>query len=149
MSDRLDAIEMLSSDGELEALKTLLGTSYTQWELDTALANAIAYSHVATADFLLELGASFAGLAYEGLYYAVSNNELDALQFAIDKGVDINIQNGMLLNASIEQAINTKDLTILKWLLDNGADRAYIQPNMVKIAREYGTPALTRLVTQK
>jgi hypothetical protein len=37
-------IESLAGDGKLEELIVLLGQTYTQLEIDTALENAIAYS---------------------------------------------------------------------------------------------------------
>lgn len=94
---RVYKIEIFVGDGELEKLKEILGKNPSQEDLDIALINAIAYSQLETADALLLLGASFSNYNYQAVYYAVHNDELEGLQYAISKGVDINIQQGMVL----------------------------------------------------
>ena len=115
-------IERLSGDGKLEELKKLLETEHTQKELDIALGNAIAYSQIEVAEYLLSLGADISHWRYDGVYYSVHNNEIEGLKFAIRKGVDVNINNGQLLNTAVITVYNSKDPTILKYLLENGAD---------------------------
>ena len=39
--------------------------------------------------FLISLGAELSNYDYQGTYYAVHNNELEGLQFAVNNGVDI------------------------------------------------------------
>jgi len=139
-------IETLAGDGKLEELTGLLGQSYTQLEIDTALENAIAYSQIQTADFLLTLGAQLSNFDYQGVYYAVHNNEIEGLKYAILKGVDINVNRGMLINTSIMTATNTKDISIVKWLVDNGADLKYLTADSIDLAERYGTTELKHLV---
>lgn len=115
-------IEILAGDGNLTELKSLLEPGHTQLEIDVALENAIAYSQLETAEYLISIGADLSNYDYQGTYYAVHNNEIEGLKFAIQKGVDININNGQLLNTAIITVYNTKDPTTLKYLLDNGAD---------------------------
>ena len=119
---RIAKIELLAGDGNLTELKSLLEPSHTQLEIDVALENAIAYSQIEVAKYLISIGADLSNYNYQGTYYAVHNNEIEGLKFAIQKGVDININNGQLLNTAIITAYNTKDSTMLNYLLENGAD---------------------------
>ena len=115
-------IERLPGLGKLEDLKLLLEPKHTQEEINIALGNAIACSKIEVAEYLISLGADISHWDYEGIYYAVHNNEVEGLKFSVEQGVDVNINNGQLLNTSIITAYNEKDTTILKWLLENGAD---------------------------
>ena len=115
-------IERLSSLGKIEDLKLLLEPKYTQEEINIALGNAIAYSMIEVAEYLISIGADISHGDYDGVYYAVHNNEVEGLKFSVEKGVDVNINNGHLLNTSIITAYKEKDTTILKWILENGAD---------------------------
>lgn len=119
-------IEKLSGDGNLEELKTIIGINHTQLEINIALENALAYSKVEIAEYLLSLGADISNYDYQGVYYAVHNNEIEGLKFAIKNGVDINLNGGQLINTSIITAYNEKDVSILKWLIKNGADTSLI-----------------------
>lgn len=145
--DRQSNIELLAGyRGKLDELKILLGQSFTQLEIDTALGNAIAYSCIDTADYLLNLGARLDHYDYDGVYYAVHNNQLEGLKYAISKGVDINVNEGMLLNTSIITTTNTKDIAIIKWLLDNGANINYLTKDSLFILDKYGTRELKDLI---
>jgi ankyrin repeat protein len=140
-------IERLAGDGNIDELKKILGFDYTQLELDVALENAIAYSQIKTAEYLMQLGADISNYNYQGVYYAVHNDELDGLNFAISKGVDVNFDNGILLNTSIIKAINTKNIEIIKCLLKNGADPKYLTKESLKIATDFGTDELKKLIS--
>lgn len=145
--DRQSNIELLAGyRDKLDELKILLGQSYTQLELDTALENAIAYSRIDTADYLLTLGARFENYNYQGVYYAVHNNKLEGLKYAISKGVDINVNEGQLLRTSIITTINSKDLTLIKWLLDNGASVKYLNQEHFDLVDRYGTKEFKELI---
>lgn len=144
--DRQTQIEILAGDGELLELQKLLEPTNSQAELDAAITNAIAYSRLDVADYVLELGANIRSLNYEGVYYAVHNNELGGLKFSVEHGVDVNIQNGTLINTSIETATNTGDCQILKWLLENGANPKLISRNSKRIVRRHGTLELQQIV---
>lgn len=115
-------IENFAGGGKLNELISILSDNYTQLELDIALENAIAYSQIETAKYLLSKGAKFSNYNYQGTYYAVHNNELEGLKFAIQNGVDININNGMIINTSILSSINSKSNDLLIWILQNGGD---------------------------
>lgn len=115
-------IEDFAGGGKLNELISILSDNYTQLELDIALENAIAYSQIETAEYLLSEGAKFSNHDYQGTYYAVHNNELDGLKFVIQNGVDININNGMIINTSILSSINSKSNDLLIWILKNGGD---------------------------
>lgn len=115
-------------------------------DLDIALASATAYSQIETAEYLLSLGADFSNYDYQGIYYAVHNNEFEGLKFAIAKGVDININNGMLLRESIETATNSKNIDMVKWLLDNGANPGYLTKSSFDLVDRFGTEELKNLI---
>jgi ankyrin repeat protein len=139
-------IQLFSGDGNLLELKSLLESGYTQLEIDIALENAIAYSQIETAEYLLTLGAEISNFNYQGVYYAVHNNELEGLKYAISKGIDINLMNGMILNTSIETAINTNDAEIVKWILENKADPSLLTKDSWDLIRSYGTAELRGII---
>ena len=143
---RQTQIEILAVDGKLTELKEIFDLGYSQLELDVALENAIAYSRIKTADYLLELGADFSNYDYQGVYYTAHNNELSAMKYAIDKGVDINVNNGMFLNSAIVTFINTKDLEMIKWLIKNGADKNHLTESSIDLIERYGTDELKELI---
>lgn len=131
MENRQTQIEILAGDGNLAELKNIFESGYSQLELDVALENAIAYSRIKTAEYLLDLGADFSNYNYQGTYYAVHNNEIEGLKFAIERGVDVNINNGQLLNEAIVTVYNTKDPMILNYLLENGADLKFLSKEIM------------------
>ena len=131
MKSRQTQIEILAGDGNLTDLKRIFDSGYSQLELDVALENAIAYSQIKTADYLLELGADFSNYNYQGTYYAVHNNEIEGLKFAIERGVDININDGQLINTAIVTVYNTNDPTTLNYLLENGADLNFLSKEIM------------------
>jgi len=139
-------IESLAGDGKLSELKELLGTNYTQLEIDIAFGNAIAYSRLETADYLLSLGADFSNYDYNGVYYAVHNDEIEGLKYSISKGVDINIEKGILLNTSIMTSINTKNIELVKWLLESGADSKFLTKDSLELVNRYGVCELKELI---
>ncbi len=125
-------IERLAGSGKLQELKLLFEPEYTQEEINVALENAIAYSQIEVAEYLISLGADISYWDYEGVYYAVHNNEIEGLKFSAEQGVDLNINNGQLINASIITAYNEKDTSILKWLLENGADNLLVSKEILR-----------------
>ena len=143
---RQTQIEILSGDGNIEGLKKLFETGYSQSEINTALDNAIAYSQIAMAEYLLSLSADFSNFGDNGVYYAAHNNELEGLKFAISKGVDINVDDGILLNTGIVTAMNTKSVELVKWLLDNGANPKLLSKQSIKLVEEYGNNELKALI---
>jgi ankyrin repeat protein len=146
LESRQNKIEILAGDGNIDDLKNLLEPTHTQLEINTALENAIAYSQIKTAEYLLSLGADISNYDYQGAYYAVHNNELEGLKFAIENGVDINVNDGMLLNTGVETAINTKSTELVKWLLDNGANSKLLTTQSLKLIDNFGTNDLKSLV---
>lgn len=140
---RATNIKFLAADGKLSELQDFLETGYTQLEINIALENAITYSKIETAEYLISLGADLTNYDYRGTFNAVHNNELEGLKFAVDNGVDINVSNGRLLNTSILTAYNKKDATIFKWLLANGADVVYLSDD---IMNAFGTDDLKRII---
>lgn len=138
-------IEILSGDGNLSELTSLLGNNYTQLEIDVALENSIAYSQIETAKYLVSLGANFSNYDYQGVYYAVHNNEIEGLKFAIENGVDIDISEGMIINTSILTCINNKSNEILKWIINNGANISLLTNENMDLVRRYGDSELIDL----
>ncbi len=142
---RQDKLEIFAGDGDLEIFKEELGSRFTQLELDVSLENAIAYSQIHIAEYLIELGADISNYDYQGVYYAVHNNEIAGLKFSISQGVDIDFSNGSLLNTSIVTSINAKECTITKWLIDNGANKDLLSSASMKRIDEYGSDELKGL----
>ena len=143
---RQDKIERHAGDGNIDELIKIFELGYTQSEIDIALENAIAYSQIRTAKYLLSLGADITGYDCNGAYYAAHNNELEGLKFAVENGVNINVDNGMLLNTGIVTAINTKSIELVKWLLDNGANLNLLTTQSLKLIADYGTNELRNLI---
>lgn len=137
----------LASEGQFDKLKDILGHTPSQRELNIALENSLAYSFIDIAEFALSKGASFSFNNYEGSYYAVHNNELNGLKFLISKGVDINVNNGMLLNTSILTSINTNDFKITKWLILNGADKSLLSKQSLLLINKYGSNKFRELLS--
>ncbi|MGB3586382.1 MAG: ankyrin repeat domain-containing protein [Tunicatimonas sp.] len=145
---RQNKIEDLACEGKLVELKTLIECGFSQAEIDTALVNAIAYSQISTAKYLLSLGADIFAHGCNGLYYAVHNNELEGVKFSISKGIDINTDNGMPINTSIFTSTNSGNTEITKWLIKNGADPKLLTVESLRIAKQYGTGDLKSLLKQ-
>ena len=58
----------------------------------------------------------------------------------------------MLLNTSIVSFINTKDIEMIKWLLENGANTNYLTESSHDLIERYGTDELKKIIknaTQK
>ncbi|TAE46491.1 MAG: hypothetical protein EAY69_08655 [Cytophagales bacterium] len=68
------------------------------------------------------------------------------MKYAISKGVNININCGMILNTSIQTCLNEKSNTLLEWILENGADRNLLTKNNLAIIDKYGTAELKELI---
>jgi len=145
-NSRLDNIQDFAGEGEFLKLKQLLGNDFSQLEIDIALESATAYSQIEIAKYLVSIGAKYSNNNYQSVYYAVHNNEIEGLKFAISNGVDINVNNGMLLNEGIMTATNTKDNSIVKWLLENNGDPKYLTENSFTILEKYGTEELKKLI---
>lgn len=139
-------IEECACQGNLNELKDKLMEEYSQLDIDVALGCAIAYSYIEMAEYLLTLGADFSNYNYDGVYYAAHNNELEGLKFAISKGVDINVRNGMILNTSIQTATNAKSIEMVKWILENGGDVNLLTKQSRFIAETYGQNNLKELI---
>jgi uncharacterized protein len=146
VKSRLPKIEDLAIAGDTEELQKLFKSGYTVAELNTALDDAIAYSQIQTAEYLISLGADFSFYGYNGVYYAAHNNELEGLKFAIEKGVDINFDNGILVNTCIVTAINTKSIQLVGWLLENGANPNLITKQSLKMVDDFGNKELKTLL---
>ena len=139
---RRDKIEDLASQGNLGELKELLGTDFTQDEIDLAFADALAYSQIGIAEYLLSLGADISWENYYGVYNAVFNNEMEGLLFAMNHGAERFIREGKLLNKAIVAANKKKDTTILIWLIENGADITQISDG---ILNAFGTKEIKEI----
>jgi hypothetical protein len=136
-------IERLPGHGKLEELKKLLESGHTQKEIDIALGNAIAYSQIEVAEYRISLGADISHYNYNGVYYSVHNNEIVGLKFAIRQGVDVNINNGQLLNAAVITVYNTKDPTTLIYLLEKGADTGLLN---IETMDEFATEEIKEII---
>ena len=146
MSEREYQIERKARLGNLKKLKALFNSGYTQTEIDIALGSALAYSKIESAKYLISLGADISYQDYEGVYYSVHNNEIDGLKFALSLGIDVNLKNGILLNTAVLTANNAKDVSIVKILLENGADINLITENMLQVVKKLGTPELKQII---
>lgn len=145
-NSRRPRIENFARDGKLVELKELLHQGFSQIELDIALVNAIAYAHIDVADFLLSIGADFSRFNFQGVCYTVQNDELEGVKYAIGKGVDINVNNGMILNTSTITAIHTKSEVMVEWILSNGGDVDLLTEDSIELVRRYGNDNLKRIL---
>lgn len=143
---RSNCIEQLAGDGALDQLKNILGKQPNQFDLDIALENAIAYSQLETAEYLLSVGADLSHQNYQGTYYAAHNGEAEGVKYAISKGVDMNINDGMILNTSIVSSINTQSTKMLQWILENGADLNYLTSDSWNLINTYGNKELKNMI---
>lgn len=141
-----DGIEQLAGDGALDQLKNILGEQPKQFDLDIALENAVAYSQLETAEYLLSLGADLSYQNYQGTYYAVHNGEIEGVKYVISKGVDVNVNDGMILNTSIVSTINTQNTKMLQWILENGANLNYLTIDSWSLINTYGNKELKSLI---
>ena len=146
IESRLTRIEILAGNGNIDGLKEILELSYTQLEIDVALENAIAYSQIKIAEYLLTLGADMSNYNYQGMYYAVHNNELEGLKFTVSQGVDINVNNGMLLNTSVMTTMNTNSIELATWLINNGANPKLLTSQSLKLIDECEAVELKKLI---
>lgn len=110
------------------------------------MSNALAYSKIETAEYLISLGADISWGDFDGVYYAVHNDELEGLKYSISKGVDINVRQGMILNTSIMTATNTKKTNLVKWILDTGGNPNLLSNDSQEIMHRYGTEELKELI---
>lgn len=140
-------LELFSGDGELTKLKEMLSDKYTQLDIDNALINAVAYGKKEVADYLISLGADISYSDYEGVYYAVHNNELEGLKYAISKGVDINVNDGMILNAAIYTTIQKKCTELLNWIVENKASIELLTQDSKDLLQKYGTKKQQELIS--
>ena len=146
MSDsRISRIEDAASEGNLSNLKEILETGFRQIEIDAGLVCAVAYSHVEVGEYLLCLGADLSYDNNSAAYYAVHNNQIEGLKFAVKNGVNVNANNGHLLNEAVVTAFNQKDLTILTWLLERGAKKTMLTKSTMK---HCATPEIKRVVNK-
>lgn len=146
MQNRQTEIEILAGNGNLDELISLLSDSYTQLEIDTALENAVAYSRIETAKYLMSLGGDLSNYNYQSVYYAAHNNEIEGLKFAVDNGVDINVNNGMLINVSIMTCLNEKNINLIKWLVENGANINFLTKENLSLVDKYENQELRNFI---
>jgi ankyrin repeat protein len=145
MPNRED-IEDAAMKGHLDELKTALDSGYAQSDIDNALGLAIAYARIDIADYLIGIGGDLSHHSYDGVYYAVNNNQLDGLKYAVMKGVDINVRNGMILNMSIQTAINSNNIEMVEWILSNGGDPNLLSHDSRRLVQDFGSSDLKALI---
>ena len=125
-------VERLAGWGRLDELKKLFESEYTQEEIDISLGNAVAHGELKAAKYLVELGADISYGNHDGVYCAVGNNQLEGLEFALEQGVDINVNHGQFLNEAVVTAFNEKDVIVLEYILNHGADVSLLSREIVK-----------------
>lgn len=135
-------LDKYAGDGNLEEIKNILNSGFSQFEIDSALSNAIAFSKIEIAEYLINIGANISWGNFEGVYFAVNNNEIEGLKYSISKGVKINFNHGMILNTSILTYINTNSIEITKWIIENGADVKLLSKNSIDLINKYGNDYL-------
>ena len=145
MSLKIIQIETAANEGNLPTLKRLLGETPSQEEIDSAFTGAMAEAKIDVLKYLLSIGGDFSAWDYQGLYYATYSTDTTGLEFAIANGVDINVRNGMLLNSSIITALNKKDNSMVKWILENGGDANLLSDQSKILLKRYGGEELKRL----
>ena len=145
MSSKIIQVETAANEGDLRTLKGLLGETPNQEEIDSAFTGAMAEAKIDVLKYLLSIGGNFSAWDYQGLYYATYSTDTTGLEFAITNGVDINVRSGMLLNSSIVTALNEKDNSMVKWILENGGDANLISDQSKMLLKRYGGEELKQL----
>ena len=107
-----------ASDNNRAVVTALVQTGIDQESLNQAFSCAIAYSHLELAEYLLAQGAELTWGDNESLRCAVSNGEVGGTQFCLSRGIDVNVENGMVLG---EAAISMPPKFLI-WLLAQGAE---------------------------
>lgn len=132
-SGKYSPLEIALDNNNMKVLKLLLAKgiskdtacpySYDSKEtngLGYAVSNKMRMSFIyALVDYGMDIDAK--GFEYPPIYYAIKNNDLEALQYLLSKGADPNVTIGSY--SMIEYAINNeKRLSIIEALLDAGCD---------------------------
>ncbi|UTW63191.1 hypothetical protein KFE98_03270 [bacterium SCSIO 12741] len=139
-------IERLAGEGSTKKLLEVLSETYTQEEMDMALCNALAYSRIETCEQLISMGADISWGNHNGVYYAVHNDEIDGLMYSISKGVDLNTENGMILNTAVMTATNTKNNSMVKWILESGGDPKLLSQDSLNTVEKFGNEELKTII---
>lgn len=66
----------------------------------------------------------------------------------VSNNVDINVNDGMILNELIHTSINTSDIEMLEWTLNNGADLSYLTEESLETLRTFGSSDLKKLILE-
>lgn len=114
------ALELLraASDNDQATVTALVAAGLDEDSLNQALSCAVAYSHLHLAEYLMAKGAQLAWGDYDPLRCAIENGEIVATKFCLAHGIDINVQNGMILCLA---AISMPP-DFIAWLVNQGAD---------------------------
>lgn len=105
------SIEYASYDNEMnfEIIKLLINEDKDIKKIDNAFLNASIHGKTEIAEFLLDNGADINYSTYEGtsLYYAVSQNNIDLVNFLLQYNSNLNIDTN-----TFEASIYLEDMTI-------------------------------------
>ena len=105
-------------EGDLTAVESFLTKGVEENQLNEAFSCAVGYGHIDVAELLLRHGASFEAWSHDAVYWACHNGNEAGVRWALSNGVDINVQNGMILSTSIYHMSDD----FIQWLISAGAD---------------------------
>ena len=113
-------LELLTaaSDGDEDAVRALMAAGLDDDSLNQALSCAVAYSHLHVAEYLMVEGAQLTWGNHDPLRCAVENGEIAATIFCLAHGININVQDGMVICIA---AISMPP-DFIHWLITKGAD---------------------------
>jgi ankyrin repeat protein len=118
MVDKTFEMENAAIDNDLEKVIEIVREGVDQKVKDAGLSSAVAYSNLTIAEYLVNHGADIEWGEYDPLYWACHNGEFEGIKFVLDKGVDINVRNGLILTMGVV-GLNAE---ALQWIIDRGAD---------------------------
>jgi ankyrin repeat protein len=114
------ALELLlaASDNDQATVTALVAAGLDEDSLNQALSCAVAYSHLHLAEYLMTEGAQLAWGDYDPLHHALENGQIAATKFCLAHGIDINVQDGMIICL----AASSMPPNFVAWLIKQGAD---------------------------
>lgn len=112
-----NSIVWAAANGDVALVKTFLLQSVTQDHLNEAFSCAVGYGHTEIADTLSSHGASFEAWDYDAVYWACHNGNETGIRYALSRGVDINVRDGMILSMCVCSMMPD----FVRWLITQGA----------------------------
>ena len=145
MTNYQNDIEFVASENDISKVKEIIEAGANQDTLNAGLSCAVAYAHVELADYLIEQGANLTHSNYDPLYWACHNDNEQAIKYVLSKGIDININDGMIIWLCADRMSSE----FIQWLLENGADPSVRNGEVLIQTAEYGDIDVLKILLEK